>query len=353
MTDSRNRTPIYITIAAIVVVIAGAVVYVLGFLIPSQDAAIQFRNASADLVEAQVALDEQLRAGATITTTVSSDQLDQPELLDTLATQLTNARPLLDPPPVMPADTQAILGQTAFMRTQASAAADATTALANTLASITASRVTFAKTTLSDTINLATDLHKSSQGRVSKDNVRTALKEATDAAKAVLAAKQADPETALTAYTDATQALQDAIRAVQDDEATVASATYSYTLTGSAVQTGDNFGDSKIASVKISVTGSNVTVDVCSSPEPITKAETCQTKTGAAPWWTFTGTRNGKVAIVSATTGNPDRFFWGTVTFASTAPQAKATKFVGANGCSRPDGSHGTLKTTEGVPYCE
>ena len=349
----RSVLWIYVGLGVAVVAIATTLIIVFGFVMPSQNAATQFTSASSDLVEAQAALDEQVQAADAVTDTVAANHLAQPALLDTLATQLTTARALLDPPPAMPTDTQAVLGQTAFMRTQASAAVDATQALADTLAAIATSRVSFAKTTLTDTISQANDLYKSSQGKVSKDDVRVALKEATDAAKKTLAATPAAPDETLAAYTDATTALQAAMRAVQDDEASVASATYTYTLTGSAVRTGDNFGDSTIASAKISVTGSSVTVDVCSSPEPITKAATCQTKAGAAPWWTFSGTRSGKVAIVSATTGNPDGFYWGTVTFASTAPQAKATRFVGANGCSRADGSHGTLNTSGEAPYCE
>jgi len=101
-----------------------------------------------------------------------------------------------------------------------------------------------------------------------------------------------------------------------------------------------------VPSVKVTVTGTSVTADVCSGQNidwnDQHAIETCTGMDGKSQWWTgWTGTRIGKSAIIQATGPGASPFFWATILFESEKPDAPVIAFVSPDRCQRVDGSYG------------
>ena len=120
-----------------------------------------------------------------------------------------------------------------------------------------------------------------------------------------------------------------------------------YLLTGDQITCGTPLcADGVVVSVKVTVQGPDITALVCIAQEIDVNdpqaVQECRGMSGAVDWDPWSGTRSGTTAIVTPTTWS-DPFYWATIEFASSAPDAAVVGFVAPDDCERQDGTHGTV----------
>ena len=110
-------------------------------------------------------------------------------------------------------------------------------------------------------------------------------------------------------------------------------------------QPGNNFANAYIASVLILVQEDRVVAVPCGTQTEVNDLETCDgyftdiSIDDPSSLGVWTGTRDGTIAIVSAT----DKFLWATITFSGEAPSAPPVHFEMAVDCLAVDGTQGEL----------
>ena len=359
---SKAKKAVVISIAAVVVAVAVVLGVVFGYVLPNkhalEDAQASFQTTSQKFTDAQTALTDQIQAASSATSVQEEDVKDATTISD-LQAALTNAQSLVTDLPVMASTTSAINQQVTDMTAQITSMTSAAQTLQTAAAAVEQSRIDLAVDNLNVVLADAQSSYDSadwmsttSEGKTLLPQLKTLIDQATTAAN--------DPST-LGSDTDsivtALQTLMSNLQQATDDVNTAAAKvtankTYTYLLSGSQVSCGVNIcyngvggGDPMtVESIQVTVKGSTVTAKLCFMSDVADDPATCQplpgTQANLYGWSeTWTGTRDGTTAKIVSTTPDKADFSWGTLTFASSAPNAEVIQFAAADSCEKSDGS--------------
>ena len=345
-----------IGVGSVVVVGVIAIAVFVAFIVPQRRAQDSFGSTVAAYAAAQSSLANQITSAQDFANSVLPAQVKDPSVLTTLTTEITSASTLIAPAPQQAADAATVLKQIDDMNNKIKASGDAITQLQKDIDAVQQSRIDLAYDNVAAAVKSAQQVYDDSAGRVDNESLRTALKAQIDNANAVLAARtgpsaipsQAQTtDQAIVTLNGLIASLSAAAQAVTNNEQKVANTPYTYLLTGNQISCGVALcSNAAVPAVKVTVSGTSVTADVCSSQQidwsNEQAIETCTGMDGSVDWWTgWTGTRDGATAIIQATGSYASPFFWATITFASAAPEAPATGFSSPDRCQRMDGSMG------------
>jgi len=360
---SRAKKAVVIAVAAVIVVAAIVLGVVFGMVLPGQralsDAKASFTTAAQKFNDAQTALAAGIQAAGPVASTASSD-VNDPTTVTTLQTALTTAQSLVGVPASMASTTSAINQQVTDLNNHTTDVTNATQTLQSAVDAVQQSRVDLAvanlKTILTDAQSVSDSANWMS---TSKDKTTAATFQALQdqitqvtAATTNPASLGTDTDTIVTDLQNMVAPLQSAI-----DDVNAANTKYNNTpvttlLTGADQVTcgvnvcynGTGGGDPlSVASVQVTVTGSKVVAKLCFMSTDQVDPTTCKVVNGTDGnnGWSenWTGTRSGTTAKVISITKDKADFSWGTVTFDSSAPNAKVISFTTADNCEKSDGS--------------
>jgi len=359
---SKAKKAVVISIAALAVVIAVLVGVVFGVMLPNkhavENAQASFQAAAQKFTDAQAALSDQIQAANAVSSVQAADVKD-PTTVSDLQTALTNAQSLITDLPAMASTASAINQQVTDLTNQTDSTTAATQTLQTAVTAVGQSQVDLAvdnlKTVLADaqsSYDSADWMANTAEGKALLPQLKTLIDQAT-AATNDPSTLGTDTDSIVTALQNITPSLQQATDNLNAAAAKVtANKTYTYTLSGDQVTCGVNIcyngvggGDpSTVESVQVTVKGSTVTAKLCFMSNVAVDPTTCQPTPGTEAnlyGWSeaWTGTRDGTTAKIVSTTADKADFSWGTITFASSAPNAEATQFAAADSCEKSDGS--------------
>ncbi|MCL2653667.1 MAG: hypothetical protein FWD63_07785, partial [Propionibacteriaceae bacterium] len=359
---SKAKKAIVFGGAALVVVIAVVLGVVFGYSLPHkhalEDAQASFQTASQKFTDAQQALTDQIQASSAASSFQETDVKD-PTTISDLQAALANAQSLITNLPVMASTATEINQQVTDMTTQTTSMTAAAQTLQTAVTAIGQSRVDLAvdglKTVLADaqsSYDSADWMATTTEGKTLLPQLKTLIDQAT-AATNDPSTLGADPDSIVSALQSLTPSLQQATDDLNAAAAKViANKTYTYLLQGDQVSCGVNIcytgvggGDpSTVESVQVTVKGSTVTAKLCFISNVAVDPATCQPTPGTQAnlyGWSeaWTGTRDGTTVKIISTTKDKADFSWGTLTFASSAPNAEVTQFAAADSCEKSDGS--------------
>ena len=313
-----------------------------GYLAPYRQARTGYDAALANLTTAQGQLVAQISRTNKLVTTVTATLTPDADTIAALNDRVVDATALTTKPPPRPVTTAGVRSETDRLTGQLAAVEAATARLAGLTDSLAGWAVGESADQLTQALPPAQDVLDQSDGLVADESVRTALQSAIAQASSLLASPPDDVNQRLAEVSASLAGLTEASQAVTQAVKSTAEAAYSYLLTGDAITQGGNLVGGTIASVEVNVQQAAVIVSVCWSNQTVTDPANCLIGNSTTPrWWVWSGMRDGDSAKVMAQSNNPDDFFWGSVSFASSAAQAPAVSFVGASGCARFDGSAG------------
>jgi len=359
---STAKKGVLIGVIAAVVVVAAVLGFIFGYKMPHQraldSAQASFQTASQAFQEAQTGLTTQIQAANAVSSVQTTDVKNATTLSD-LSTALANAQSLMTAPPTMASTATDINQQVTDLTTQTASINSATQTLQTAIDGVQQSRVDLAvdnlKAVLADaqsSYDSANWMATTTEGKTLLPELKTLIDQAMTATNDP-ATLGADTDSIVAALQTLTPNLQKATDDLNAEAARVtANKTYTYLLSGDQVSCGVNIcyngvggGDpSTVESVQVTVKGSTVTAKLCFMSNVAVDPTTCQPTPGTQAnlyGWSeaWTGTRDGTTVKIVSTTKDMADFSWGTITFASSAPNAEATKFAAADGCEKSDGS--------------
>jgi len=359
---SKGQKALVISLIAAIVVLAVAAGIIFGSILPNhrayQNAQSSYQTAAQNFTDAQTALAAQIQA-ATPVSTVGPSNVNDATTLTALTTALATATAASKPTvPEMASTTSAINQQVTDLNNQTTDATNATQALQSAIDAVQQSRVDLAVNNLKTILADAQGSYDSASymgDTPERTQLETMITQVT-AATTNPSTLGSDTDSIVSSLQAMGPKLQQYIDAVNAANKVTANKTLSYLLQGDQVTCGVNVcytgvggGDpSTVASVQVTVKGSSVTAKLCfMSTEPVDPT-TCQVTTGTDGnnGWSeaWTGTRDGTTAKIISTTKDKAEFSWGTLTFASSAPNAAVTAFAAADLCEKSDGTgYGTL----------
>ena len=352
---SRNTRIALIGAGSTILVLVVVIAVFFTFIVPQRRAEGSFAATAIAFTAAQNTLKGQISDAQTIARSVQPAQVKNKAVLGELASAINSANALIAATPVEASDTGAVRQQIADMNASIKAAQSAGTRLLDAMAAVQQSRVDLAYDNLKNAVASAQKVYDDSAGKVDDESLRTALQDQIDTAKQALASTGASssaapaqtPDQVIVTLNGLISSLTAAAQAVTNNEQKMANTPYTYLLTGAQISCGVALcSNSAVPSVKVTVSGTSVTADVCYSllidATNENSIETCTGMDGGSHWWTgWQGTRSGSSAVIQATGPNASPFFWATILFDSSTPDAPVIGFVSPDRCQRVDGSEG------------
>jgi len=360
---SKGQKALVISLISAIAVLGIVAVIIFGSVLPKHRALQAAQNSSPTAVQAfgdaQTALQAQISAAAPLGT-VGPANVSDATTLTTLTSALATAQSLVGDPPAMGSTTDEINQQVTDLNNKTAEANDAAQSLQSAIDGVQQSRIDLAVSTLQTILSDAQGSYDDSSwmgdtpARTQLQGYITQVTAATNNPSTL----GSDPDSIVAALGNMGPTLQGYTDAVNAANKVSANKTFTYLLQGAdQVTCGVNIcysgvggGDPmSVASVQVTVKGTNVTAKLCFMMTDPVDPNTCQSTSGdgggnsgwSEPW---TGTRDGTTAVIISTSKDKAEFNWGTLTFNSSAPNAAVTSFASADSCEKSDGSgYGTL----------
>jgi len=176
----KSKTPLLIGLVAVFLALVLALVFLV--LLPYQ-ARADFDTASNHYTTAQQEMRTAIAQGDAILESTTEEDVDNPELLSSLDSVVTEAKDYLGIAPEMASTTKEIRAQTDTLNMRTEQVLSMTAKLGHATSAVSSNRAQIGLATMTEILNQARTLYEESEGLVDNDAVRPDLLEAINAAQ--------------------------------------------------------------------------------------------------------------------------------------------------------------------------